>query len=320
MGASTEEPQDRVRRVVETALEHVDSPESADEVLERIERLAAGETEAERGERAAAAPTSAASAVEHAAEAATTKQQEAAAVLTTAAAEAVAPTAEAPQVLKGAQEALGTRAAPAAPAADRGRELLKEAALRRMSPLEALDSRLFLAINNGLPHPRWVDTLLDAITTVTRGGWIWVGGVLLAHAIGTRRGRAPTLKQAWKGWPTVRVLLPTVVGATWILEYPVKAYFRRRRPFVDVVRALVVGKKPGSWSFPSGHTASSFAASWVLSSVWPRQAPLFYTLATLVGLSRIYAGAHYPGDVLSGALYGSFLAEILRRCVYRLLR
>jgi undecaprenyl-diphosphatase len=320
MGPSTEEPQDRVRRAVESALERIDSLDIAEEVLERIERLAAGETELERGERAAESPLPAARAVERAAQAATTTEQEAAAVLTTAAAESVAPTAEAPKVLEGTQEALGTRAAPAPPAAERGRELLKEAALRRMSPLESLDSRLFLAINNGLPHPHWVDTLLDAITTVTRGGWIWVGGVLLAHALDTRRGHRPTLKQAWKSWPTVRVLLPTVVGATWIMEYPVKAYFRRRRPFVDVVRALVVGKKPGSWSFPSGHTASSFSAAWVLSTIWPRQAPLFFTLSTLVGFSRIYAGAHYPGDVLSGALYGSFLAEILRRVVLRLLR
>ena len=43
MGASTEEPQDRVRRAVESALEQIDSLDIAEEVLERIERLAAGE-------------------------------------------------------------------------------------------------------------------------------------------------------------------------------------------------------------------------------------------------------------------------------------
>src|SRR4030095_15579774 len=97
--------------------------------------------------------------------------------------------------------------------------------------------------------------------------------------------------------------------ATWLVEYPIKAYFRRRRPFIDVVRALVVGKRPGSWSFPSGHTASSFACAWVLSTYWPRRAPLFFTLASIVGLSRIYVGAHYPGDVLSGAIAGTAIAE-----------
>ncbi|HET6319948.1 MAG TPA: phosphatase PAP2 family protein, partial [Chloroflexota bacterium] len=103
----------------------------------------------------------------------------------------------------------------------------------------------------------------------------------------------------------------------WIVEYPIKAYFRRRRPFVEIVRALVIGKKPGSWSFPSGHTAASFASAWVLSTVWPRRAPAFFSLAATVGLSRIYVGAHYPGDVTSGALAGLVLADLIRRAVRR---
>ena len=35
-------------------------------------------------------------------------------------------------------------------------------------------------------------------------------------------------------------------------------------------------------------------------------------LAGLVGLSRVATGAHYPGDVLSGALTGTALAELTR--------
>ena len=85
------------------------------------------------------------------------------------------------------------------------------------------------------------------------------------------------------------------------------------------MRALVVGKKPGSWSFPSGHTASSFAAAWVLSKRWPRQSPLFFALAALVGTSRTYVGAHYPGDVVSGAGAGMLLSEATYR-LNRLLR
>src|SRR5262249_52358833 len=117
----------------------------------------------------------------------------------------------------------------------------------------------------------------------------------------------------------LRVVLPSVIGATWLVEHPIKEAFRRRRPFIDVVRALVVGKRPGSWSFPSGHTASSFAAAWVLSTIWPRGAPLFFALASGVGFSRVYVGAHYPGDVSSGALLGMLLAELVRRVVRGLL-
>jgi undecaprenyl-diphosphatase len=89
---------------------------------------------------------------------------------------------------------------------------------------------------------------------------------------------------------------------------------------VEIVQALVIGKKPGSWSFPSGHTASSFASAWVLSTVWPKRAPVFLGLAGAVGLSRIYVGAHYPGDVMSGAMCGLTLAELIRRLVIRFWR
>src|SRR5205085_517203 len=146
-----------------------------------------------------------------------------------------------------------------------------------------------------------------AIAIITLGGWVWVLGTLLAYLL-----RVP------RAWGALKYLLPSVVGATWVVEYPIKAYFRRRRPFVEIVRALVIGKKPGSWSFPSGHTAASFASAWVLSSVWPRRAPIFLALASTVGFSRIYVGAHYPGDVASGAFAGTVFSEVIRRAVRRL--
>jgi undecaprenyl-diphosphatase len=300
-----EESKERVRRVLERELAKVDTPQKAEAVVERVERLASGATE-EEAEAAAEAAPSAAEAIERT-EATAPPGKRVAAVLAETAAQAVGPTAEAGAVMAAAQEALGTVPAGAPPATERGRSLLKEAVLRRMKPLQALDARLFLAVN-GVPHPRWLDAAADTLTIVTTGGWIWVGGAFLAALLGGRRGRL-----------ALREALPTVACVTWIVEHPVKAYFRRRRPFIDVVRALVVGKRPGSWSFPSGHTASSFAGATVLTCFWPRAAPLFYLLASLVGLSRIYVGAHYPGDVLSGAGFGLSLSLVVRQLVRHLL-
>jgi undecaprenyl-diphosphatase len=61
-------------------------------------------------------------------------------------------------------------------------------------------------------------------------------------------------------------------------------------------------------SFPSGHAATAFATAVVLAFVYPRQTGVFLGLAVLVGLSRILLGAHFPSDVLAGALLGSGVA------------
>ena len=56
------------------------------------------------------------------------------------------------------------------------------------------------------------------------------------------------------------------------------------------------------------------------STVWPRKAPIFFALASTVGLSRIYVGGHYPGDVFSGATLGMLIAEAIRRPISRFVR
>lgn len=70
--------------------------------------------------------------------------------------------------------------------------------------------------------------------------------------------------------------------------------------------------KPSSLSFPSGHTSSAFAfmggAAFVIKK-WKFSVPAFI-FATLMGLSRIYVGVHYPTDVIAGAVAGILYAVI----------
>lgn len=299
--------EERVERVLTEELAAVDTPEAAESVAGRIERLASGATAGERGEQAARAPGGAADQVEAAAKTPTGPDCTAE-VLTEAAAQVAAPNEQAAPAAQAAGTAIPPGDTAPTPEAERGRRLLRDAMLHRMGPLQRLDAQLFLAVNT-LPHPRWANVLADGITLITTGGWIWLLGLALGRILGVSGSRR-----------AFRLAAPSVIGATSAVEWPIKALFRRRRPFIDIVRALVIGRRPDGWSFPSGHTAAAFSGAWVLSTVWPRKAPLFFGLASAVGFSRIYVGAHYPGDVFSGATLGMLIAEAIRRPVSRFIR
>jgi undecaprenyl-diphosphatase len=305
VGEDRKDVERRVEKLLERHVQRVRTPEEAEKVARRLEELAAGKTEEQAG-RAAVEQGAGRSAVDAPGRAGGKDHPGpgptagTASTLAAVAAQTASPQPEAKQVVAAAQRVMRP-AAPERPSVRRGRDLLREAMLRRMGRVDRLDARLFLRFN-GRGHSPRLDRLANTTTELARGGWIWSVGLILAGLLG-RRG-------AWAALPR---LTPTVLLATLIVEHPVKALFRRRRPFVSVIRAVVVGKKPGSWSFPSGHSASSFAAAWVLTRTWPRRAPAFLGLAGLVAASRVYAGAHYPGDVASGALAGAVIAEACLR-------
>ena len=83
----------------------------------------------------------------------------------------------------------------------------------------------------------------------------------------------------------------------------------RARPF-DVIQNLVpLITKPTDYSFPSGHTACSFAVAFLLFRKLPKKYGIpCLLLATLIGFSRIYLGVHYLSDVIAGAVSGIVLS------------
>lgn len=160
---------------------------------------------------------------------------------------------------------------------------------------ETLDARLFLALNH-LPHPGAGDEQLSLLSDLGKGAG-WIGAACWLAARDGRRGRAAALAS------TTAMLL-----ATGLVEGPCKAFFRRRRPFRHRL-AIVVGPRPADSSFPSGHTAGSFAAASALAAFYPEESPPLFAVAGAVGFSRVYLGMHFPSDVLVGAAIGVLIGR-----------
>ena len=188
-----------------------------------------------------------------------------------------------------------------------GRSLLRKELLKRLRPLDAVDTILFVRVNS-LPHPKWSDRIFSRLSWLFTGGHGW----LLVLAMFSLTGRGRALRVA-------RETMPAIWLATYLVEGPIKRFFRRKRPFISIVRAVVVGRKPGSYSFPSGHSAAAFSGAVLLSRKYPQYSGRLFLLAGLIGFSRIFLGAHYPGDVLSGGFAGASLASLFHKMTKRLL-
>ncbi len=157
---------------------------------------------------------------------------------------------------------------------------------------QAVDSWVFIALNLRGRRPLWLD-------------WAMLGLTQLGSAFIL----PPLILALWLASQT-RLAYELVLGSLtlWLLVELVKALVGRSRPSVRHIQARIVGYKQPGRSFPSGHTSQIFFVITLIIQhfglgLWP--AIGLYLLALLVGITRIYVGAHYPRDVLAGAVLGT---------------
>ena len=92
--------------------------------------------------------------------------------------------------------------------------------------------------------------------------------------------------------------------ATYWTTQAAKLLFNRPRPHVFFEYVNVIFDKPLNNAFPSGHTSIVFAAAFMLNYLYPDKARWTYAVAVWVAVTRLYVGAHYPTDLLGGAVLG----------------
>lgn len=100
--------------------------------------------------------------------------------------------------------------------------------------------------------------------------------------------------------PAARQALATLV-VSHVLVQMVKRTVGRPRPSRHVSGATLVAE-PDRFSFPSGHSAAAMSVAISYAVAYPSLAVPLIALAALVGMSRVFLGVHYPGDVLIGQL------------------
>ena len=83
-----------------------------------------------------------------------------------------------------------------------------------------------------------------------------------------------------------------------------KPFFNRPRPCLELLNAIVYSRCSHNPSFPSNHASNIFTLATLFTGVFRNTILLAFTIALLVGTSRIYLGVHYPTDILGGAAMG----------------
>lgn len=176
-----------------------------------------------------------------------------------------------------------------------------------MERLAELDRELFLFLNN-LGSETW-DWL-----------WIFLSDKWMAIPFYAILLFLLFKKFGWKPTLITMVVIALLITATDQLANLFKHGFERPRPCRQegvMEYARFIAERCGRFGYFSAHAANSTGVAVFLSLIFRKVYPKFYILlliwAVLVSYSRIYLGVHYPGDVITGMLIGTFFGFIFYR-------
>ena len=162
---------------------------------------------------------------------------------------------------------------------------------------QAIDTWVFVHLNTWKKPAAWLDQVMLVFTQFGSGVTAFVLAFLAYY-----RGQ--------------RLLAYGLVLGTltlWLLVELIKATIRRPRPYTTLAVTRIVGARMPGRSFPSGHTGQAFFLTTLLVQVLQPDVftvILLYVAAVLVGVTRMYVGAHYPRDVVAGAILGTIWAVL----------
>lgn len=168
-----------------------------------------------------------------------------------------------------------------------------------------LDGSILIYIQEYIRNPL-LTPIFRFITSLGNSGWIWI--LITVILLLSKKMRKA-------GIVTLTALLLSVIIDNIILKNAVG----RIRPYEVIDGLQILISRPIDFSFPSGHTGSSFAAAVVLFQMLPKKYGIpALVLAAAIGFSRLYVGVHYPSDVFCGIMIGTMIAILAVKGYQRL--
>jgi len=149
-----------------------------------------------------------------------------------------------------------------------------------------------------------LDKIMPLITSLGNLGIVWI--VISIILILSKKYR-----------PIGLMCISALILNTILGEGILKHLFQRQRPFVSMPKFHLLIDKPISFSFPSGHTSTSFAVVGIIWSQLKKYRVYALLLACSIAFSRLYLFVHYPSDILGGIIQGLVCAKIVLHIYYK---
>ncbi len=160
------------------------------------------------------------------------------------------------------------------------------------SILQNIDAPIFDFFNLQIATP-WLDYLMVVITELGNGWAVGILAIFLLRYTFTKDNKISYIG-AFSGL-AIGSLICAALKYGLARPRPVQADF-----LTGPVR--LVNEELTKNSLPSGHTFTIFAVASIVAYFRPKLLIPAYLIAALVGISRIYLAAHFPTDVMAGAV------------------
>lgn len=172
-----------------------------------------------------------------------------------------------------------------------------------LETIQNLDWSILEFIQNNFRNPI-LDNVMKFFTKIGDIGAVWIAIAIVFLFI--KKYRNTGIKIA------VGLILVSILG-----NLVFKNIFARPRPFILDKDIELLISAPFGFSFPSGHSFSSFVAAIIIFLDDRRMGYFALLVAGLIAISRVYLYVHFPSDILAGMLLGILLGIIIDKIYSR---